>query len=215
LETTISSFYNDFRLAKSPIGIGDFGMYIRLLNAAPDIQGLWAIAPMPGVEQNGEVVRYAPGAQTANVVFQKSAKQTEAWRLLSWWSSTQTQIEFQNYLLSTLGREYMWNSANSAAFAASGFNEADMDIILEQWSWLKELPKVPGSYQVELEISNVWNAVVLNRANLRTRLNDGLITADREIRKKMAEFGYMDKQGNVLKEYRIATVEQIRAWKGE
>jgi ABC-type glycerol-3-phosphate transport system substrate-binding protein len=215
LETTISSFYNDFRLAKSPIGIGDFGMYIRLLNAAPDIQGLWAIAPMPGVEQNGEVVRYAPGAQTANVVFQKSTKQTEAWRFLSWWSSTQTQIEFQNYLLSTLGREYMWNSANSAAFAASGFNEADMDIILEQWSWLKELPKVPGSYQVELEISNVWNAVVLNRANLRTRLNDGLITADREIRKKMAEFGYMDKQGNVLKEYRIATVEQIRAWKGE
>lgn len=215
LETTISSFYNDFRLAKSPIGIGDFGMYIRLLNAAPDIQGLWAIAPMPGVEQNGEVVRYAPGAQTANVVFQKSSKQEEAWRFLSWWSSTSTQIDFQNYLLSTLGREYLWNSANSAAFAASGFSETDMDIILEQWSWLKELPKVPGSYQVELEISNVWNAVVLNRANLRTRLNDGLITADREIRKKMAEFGYMDKQGNILKPYQIATVEQIRAWKGE
>jgi len=215
LETTISSFYNDFRLAKSPIGIGDFGMYIRLLNAAPDIQGLWAIAPMPGVEQDGEVVRYATGAQTANVIFEKSAKKTEAWRFLTWWSATQTQIDFQNYLLSTLGREYLWNSANSAAFAASGFNEADMDIILEQWSWLKELPKVPGSYQVELEISNVWNAVVLNRANLRTRLNDGLITADREIRKKMAEFGYMDKQGNVLKNYQIATIAQIRAWKGE
>lgn len=215
LETTISSFYNDFRLAKSPIGIGDFGMYIRLLNAAPDIQGLWAIAPMPGVEQDGEVVRHAPGAQTANVIFAKTDKTTEAWRFLAWWSATQTQIDFQNYLLSTLGREYLWNSANGAAFAASGFNDADMDIILEQWSWLKELPKVPGSYQVELEISNVWNAVVLNRANLRTRLNDGLITADREIRKKMAEFGYMDKQGNVLKDYQIATVAQIRAWKGE
>jgi ABC-type glycerol-3-phosphate transport system substrate-binding protein len=214
LETTVSNFYNDFRLARSPIGVGDFGMYIRLLNAAPDIQGLWGIAPMPGVEQDGEVVRYAPGAQTANVIFEKNDKKAESWAFLKWWSSTETQVDFQNYLLSTLGREYLWNSANRAAFEASGYEEADMEVILEQWDWLKELPKVPGSYQVELEISNVWNSVVLERANLRVRLNDALITADREIRKKMAEFGYMDKSGAILKDYVIADLALIRSWTG-
>ncbi|MDZ4196615.1 MAG: extracellular solute-binding protein, partial [Candidatus Izemoplasmatales bacterium] len=31
LDTTVTNFYNDFRLGTSPIGVGDFGMYIRLL----------------------------------------------------------------------------------------------------------------------------------------------------------------------------------------
>jgi len=212
LDTTVSNFYNDFRLGSCPIGVGDFGMYIRLLNAAPDIQGLWGIAPMPGVEREGVVDRSATGAQTANVIFAQSEKQAEAWAFLKWWGSTATQMSFQSYLLSTLGKEYLWNSANSAAFAAAGYDPEDMDVILEQWSWLRELPKVPGSYQVELEISNIWNSVVLDRENLRVRLNDALIVTDREIRKKMAEFGYMDKQGNVLRPYVKADVALIDAW---
>jgi ABC-type glycerol-3-phosphate transport system substrate-binding protein len=215
LETTVSNFYNDFRLGTCPIGIGDFGMYIRLLNAAPDIQGLWGIAVMPGVEKEGGVIdRSSPGAQTANVIFANSDRSDDSWAFLTWWASTETQVSFQSYLLSTLGREYLWNSANIEAFAAAGYDAGDMEVILSQWEWLRELPKVPGSYQVELEISNIWNSVVLERANLRVRLNDALIVTDREIRKKMAEFGYLDKQGNIIRPYVKADVSLIRSWLG-
>ncbi|MBN2540533.1 MAG: extracellular solute-binding protein [Bacilli bacterium] len=213
-DTTVTSFYNDFRLGLSPVGVADFGMYILLQNAAPDIQGLWKIALLPGVDDGtGHVDRSAPGAQTANMIFANTDKKTESWQFLQWWSSTATQTDFANLLLSTLGTEYMWNSANTSAFEALNINENDLSIILNQWTHLRELPKVPGSYQVELEISNIWNSVVLDRENLRVLLNDSIIRMDKEIQKKMTEFGYMDKYGNILKPYVLASTDQIIAWK--
>lgn len=214
MDTTVTSFYNEFRLGISPIGVGDFGMYITLLNAAPDIQGLWKIALLPGVErEDSSIDRSAPGAQTANMIFKNTDKQDESWAFLKWWSSTEVQIEFESLLLSTLGKEYLWNSANLEAFESLNMNEDDLSIILEQWSFLKEIPKVPGSYQVELEISNLWNSVVLDRENLRVLLNDGIIKMNKEIQKKMSEFGYMDKAGNILKPYNLAQTSIIQVWK--
>jgi ABC-type glycerol-3-phosphate transport system substrate-binding protein/GTP cyclohydrolase III len=214
LNPTVTSFYNEFRLALSPIGVADFGMYILLQNAAPDIKGLWKIAPMPGVMQtDGTVNRSAPGAQTANMIFKNTKMKAESWKFLQWWSSTKTQVQYENLLLSTLGTEYMWNSANTDAFKALNINPGDLNIILNQWADLRELPKVPGSYQVELEISNIWNAVVLNRENMRVLLNDAIISMDNEIHKKMAEFGYMDKQGNILQPYYLASTSTIDKWK--
>lgn len=213
MDVTVSSFYNDFRLGTCPIGVGDFGMYVTLLNAAPDIQGLWSIALLPGVEKDGGTIdRSAPGAATANIVFANTESPDESWEFLRWWASTPTQVTFENLLLSTLGKSYMWNSANVAAFLAAGYTASDVDVIVEQWSWLRELPKVPGSYQVELEISNLWNSVVLERANLRVELNDAVIRANKEIRKKMSEFGYADKAGNILKPYLLANRSLIDGW---
>ncbi|XMB72298.1 extracellular solute-binding protein [Mycoplasmatota bacterium WC30] len=213
LDTQVSSFYNDFRLGLSPIGVADFGMYSLLLNAAPDIQGLWKIALLPGVDNGTSIDRSAPGAQTANMIFKNTDMETESWEFLKWWSSTETQSTFSSMLLSTLGKEYLWNSANIEAFESLSINEDDLDIILEQWSYLREIPKVPGSYQVELEISNIWNNVVIDRENLRVLLNDSIIRMDKEIHKKMSEFSYMDKYENILKPYNLATVSVIRKWK--
>ena len=212
MDVQVSSFYNDFRLGLSPIGVGDFGMYVTLLNAAPDIQGLWSIAPLPGVLKGDVVDRSAPGAQTANMVFKNSDKTDESWEFLKWWSSTSVQTQFSSLLLSTMGKEYLFNSANMEAFRNLNLATEDIDIILAQWNWLKELPKVPGSYQVELEISNLWNSVVLDRANLRVGLNDGIIKMNKEIVKKMAEFSYMTPDGTILKPYVAASVAQIKEW---
>jgi len=215
MDVQVSSFYNDFRLGLSPIGVGDFGMYITLLNAAPDIQGLWQVALLPGVDKGDTIDRSAPGAQTANMIFANSDMQEEAWAFLKWWSSTDTQATFASLLLSTLGKEYMWNSANLDAFKLSNLNEDDISIVLEQWTWLRELPKVPGSYQVELEISNLWNSVVLDRANLRVGLNDGIIKMNKEIQRKMSEFDFVDEYGNILKPFIAASISQIEAWIAE
>jgi len=213
VDVTVSSFYNDFRLGLCPIGVGDFGMYTTLLNAAPDIQGLWKIALLPGIEQEDSTIdRSATGAQTANMIFKNTDKLNESWEFLKWWSSTDTQSTFSSLLLSTLGKEYLWNSANVEAFQTLNMNADDLAIVLEQWTYLKELPKVPGSYQVELEISNLWNSVVINRENLRVGLNDGIIKMNKEIMKKMSEFGYVDKYGNIIMAYEKASLSQIEEW---
>ncbi|MFZ9139450.1 MAG: extracellular solute-binding protein, partial [Bacilli bacterium] len=65
LPLEVGSFYNEFRYGRLPIGIGDFGMYISLLHAAPEIAGLWNIAPLPGIEQNGVVNRSFDGSSTS------------------------------------------------------------------------------------------------------------------------------------------------------
>ncbi len=218
----VPSFFNSFRYSSIPIGIGDFGMYLQLMNAASDISGLWNIALVPGIEhevynletnQTETVInRSMSGAQQSSVIFEKSEKKAEAWEFLSWWMSTDTQLMFSNTLLNTLGTRYLWNSANLEAFEQFSWNEDHKAIILEQWTHLKEIPKIPGSYIIEREISNTWNSVVYDDANLRSTVSDALIKIDKELARKMKEFGYLDAKGNIIKPFNLPTRELIEGW---
>lgn len=218
----VASFFNSFRYSSIPIGIGDFGMYLQLMNAASDISGLWNIALVPGIEhekfnpetnQTETVInRSMSGAQQASVIFDKSEKKEEAWEFLSWWMSTDTQLMFSSTLLNTLGTRYLWNSANLEAFEQFSWNEEHKAIILEQWTHLKEIPKIPGSYIIEREISNTWNSVVYDDANLRSTISDAIIKIDKELARKMKEFGYLDAKGNMIKPFNLPTREEIEGW---
>ncbi len=221
----VPSFFNSFRYAQIPIGIGDFGMYLQLMNAASDISGLWEIALVPGVMHetydpvldtySQEIKRYMPGAQQAGVIFEKSTKKDDAWRFLSWWMSTETQILFSETLVNTLGTRYLWNSANMEAFAQFRWNEAHKEIILEQWTHLKEVPKIPGSYIVEREISNTWNRVVFEDANLRSTVSDATLKINKELNRKMIEFGYVNSRGESIRPFIVPKVEDIMRWYDE
>lgn len=218
----ITSFFNSFRYGTVPIGIGDFGMYLQLTNAASDIRGLWDIALVPGVEQsvyNEETSSYEtvinrsmPGAQQASVIFEKSEQKEEAWEFIQWWMSTETQTNYSETLINTLGSRYMWNSANVDAFSNLRINENHKTIILEQWQSLKETQKIPGSYIIEREISNIWNSVVYEDANLRSAVSDAIIKIDKEIDRKMVEFGYLDTNGTVIKEFILPTKLTVEGW---
>lgn len=218
----VPSFFNSFRYASIPIGIGDFGMYLQLMNAASDIRGLWEIALVPGIEHevynetsdSYETVinRSMGGAQQASIIFEKSDQKENAWKFLSWWMSTETQILYADTLINTLGTRYLWNSANLEAFEELRWNEAHKQVILEQWNHLKEVPKIPGSYIIEREISNTWTSVVYEDANLRSSVSDAIIKIDKEVRRKMIEFGYLDRQGNIIKPFILPTKEEILRW---
>lgn len=217
----IPSFFNSFRYQTIPIGIGDFGMYLQLMNAAADISGLWEIALVPGVEREIEnptgenetiIDRSMPGAQQAAVIFDASTRKEDAWEFLSWWMRTETQILFYETMLNTLGTRYLWNSANLEAFESFRWNEGHKEIILEQWSHLKEVPRIPGSYIIEREISNTWNKVVYDDANLRAGVSDAMIKIDRELTRKMIEFGYLDQQQNRIRPFIVPTREDILRW---
>ncbi len=108
------------------------------------------------------------------------------------------------------GPEYMWNTANMAAFEELSFPENHKKIILEQWGWMKEIPSHPAGYMVEREISNAWTDVVMNGEGIRIAVDKAAITANREIIRKMEEFGYI-KDGKVVKTYQIPSIENIKA----
>ncbi|GEM01033.1 ABC-type glycerol-3-phosphate transport system, substrate-binding protein [Halolactibacillus halophilus] len=208
----VPNFYNHFRYTTLPIGIAEFGTYVQLTAAAPEISGWWDIAPHPGVEQeDGTVERFATGSGQSMMMFEGSGKKHEAWELMKWWGATETQTEFAATLQTLYGPEYMWNTANVESFKQLPWPEEHKEVILEQWDYLLEVPKTPYSYMVEREISNVWNSVVFNGEITRSAVDDSIVNINRELRRKLEEFGYIE-DGEKVKPYRIPTIELIEGW---
>ena len=60
-----------------------------------------------------------------------------------------------------------------------------------------------------------FNDIVVNGKTLRIRIDDMVKTVNRETERKLEEFGYIDSDGNVLKEYIIPSVDVVREILGE
>ncbi|MGI6782537.1 MAG: extracellular solute-binding protein [Acholeplasmataceae bacterium] len=210
LPLEVGSFYNSFRYGDIPIGIGDFGMYVRLLHAAPEIAGLWKIAVLPGMlRPDGVVDRSYDGASTSGIIFENSQKKEDAWKFLDWWTCDNTQLNYANNLINSMGPEYMWNTSNVKAFKEMAWDEHDKEVFLSQWEWVNDTEKTPASYMIERELSNAWNRVVFDGINVRTAIEDATVIVNKEITRKMKEFGYLDKNGNPIKNYKIPTKERL------
>ena len=128
--------------------------------------------------------------------------------------STETQVDFQRQLILNYGLEYLWNSANLEAFAHAPVPEEHKEVILEQWEWLQEPLRLPGSYMQERELSNAWNRIVFDGVNPRVAIDSSVVTINREIARKMEEFGYLE-DGQVIRDFRIPTIETIESWMDE
>lgn len=206
------SFYQDFRYGTLPIGISNVTDYIKLMTAAPEIGGLWGIDLYPAtVLPDGTQNRYTTGSAQTSIMFRNTNQPQEAWEFLKWWMSTETQSEFQEQLILNYGREYLWFSANLEAFSQLDIPEEHKAVILEQWQWVQEPVRLPGSYMQERELSNIWNRIVFNGVNPRVAIDRSVIIINREITRKMEEFGYLE-DGQRVREFTIPTIETVRAW---
>lgn len=227
-----ANFYQHFRNGDYPIGISDYFTYSLLINAAPEIENSWKIALVPGVEdEDGVVQRQTAGAAQNSIIFKSEDTDPEiiltdsenskagdtmkreeaAWRYLEWWMSTETQVEFGTILQTTYGKEYIWNSANIEAFSQLPWKSRDREVILEQMQWITESPRIPGTYMLERELSNAYISVVVQGEPLRTTLDSAVKLMNRETERKLKEFKYLDNSGNVIKEYKVPTIDTVKA----
>jgi len=207
-----ANFYDSFRYGNLPIGVSNFETYIKLMTAAPELVGLWDIDLYPAtVLEDGTQNRYATGSAQSSIIFGKTTKPEESWEFLKWWMSTDTQVSFQERLIVNYGQTYLWNSANLEAFKLAPIPREHKEVILEQWQWLQEPAKIPGSYMQEREISNAWNRIVFNGVNPRIAIDDSIVIINREITRKMEEFGYLQ-NGVKVKEFSVPTIDMVRRW---
>lgn len=213
LPVDIPNFYQHFRNGDLPIGIADFNAYNLIKNAAPEIANSWSIALVPGVvdPETGEIYRYMSGGAESTVMFASDeTREQQAWQFMDWWSSADVQAEFGQMLQIMYGDEYIWPTANIEAFGKLPFPTAHKDIIMEQAQHILEAPRLLGSYMMEREISNAFNDIVVNGYTLRSRIDKAVKTVERETERKLEEFGYIDSEGNVLKEYWVPSVDAVR-----
>ena len=212
MDFEVNSFYQSFRDGTLPIGTSNYGMYNLLMNAAPELADKWGIALYPGMtDENGVVQRWTSGAEQSCFIFDNTNMPQESWQFLSWWMSEETQTEFAYTLQSTLGNEYMWNSANVDAFMNSPWPTEHKQIIAEQMNWIYETPRNPGSYMVERELSNAINAVALEGQNLRAALDEAIKRIDRELERKLEELGRLE-NGELTQPFIVPDINTIKEW---
>ncbi|RIX53155.1 extracellular solute-binding protein [Paenibacillus nanensis] len=213
MEKQVPSFYQHFRTGTMPIGISDYNMYVQLAAAAPELNGRWGIALIPGVEkQDGTVSRWAGGLQTTGVIFQESKKKEQAWAFLKWWISTDTQVRYGSDLEAINGVSFRWNTANVEAFVRLPWKREDANVILQQWAWYKEKENPPGGYFMGRELNNAWVRSVIDGMNYRASLESAILDINRELRRKQQEFGFIDENGQPLKSLDFPVVKE--PWDG-
>lgn len=210
---TTANFFQDFRYGTLPIGVSNIiETYVKLVTAAPEIGGLWNIAPYPATTlPDGTQKRYATGSAQTSIMFANTDKPQEGWEFLKWWLSTETQAEFQEQIVLNYGIEYLWFSANLEVLPYMNLPEEHKAVIREQWRWLQEPVRLPGSYMQERELSNVWNRIVFDGLNPRVAIDRSIISINREIRRKMEEFGFLVDNERV-RELTIPTIETVQSW---
>ncbi|MBB3111415.1 ABC-type glycerol-3-phosphate transport system substrate-binding protein [Paenibacillus phyllosphaerae] len=213
IDREVPSFYQHFRNGTMPIGISDYNMYVQLAAAAPELNGRWGIALLPGVQQSdGTISRWAGGGQRTGVIFEKSKKQEEAWQFLKWWLSTETQEQYGSDLEAMNGVAFRWNTSNVEAFQRLPWKREDAEVILEQWKWYKDIPNVPGGYFLDRELNNAWVRSVVGAANYMSSLEQAVRDINRELLRKQQEFGFIDTTGKQVKALDVPVVN--RPWEG-
>ncbi|MFB0843272.1 extracellular solute-binding protein [Paenibacillus oleatilyticus] len=209
LPTEVPSFYMHFRSGDMPVGIADYNTYMQLLVAAPELAGSWEIAPIPGVKRkDGTVVRWSGGNLSSGMIFRSSERRQDAWEFLKWWTSTETQSRFGSEIELLNGVEFRWNTANVEAFKKLPWPEKESKAILDQWKWYKEMPNVPGGYFTPRELNFAWTRTVLQNQNYREMLEKAVFQIDSELKRKQREFGFVDKQGSIVRKLKVPDITQ-------
>lgn len=212
LPEQVASFYNSFRYNQLPIGIVAFSLYLQIKNAAPELIGQIALANNPGTRQaDGTINRSFVANGSAGIILADTKKAAESWEFFKWWMSTEVQTTYAYALQSTYGPEYVWLSGNIAAVGQSPIEEQDKAVILDQIEWLVDVPRTPGQYMLERGLSDIWNKAVFDGTPTGVAIDQQVILINRENRRKMMEFGFIDQLGNVAKPYIIRDPAWIKA----
>ncbi len=186
---TTASFYNRFRVGTMPIGIEVYTQYTTLKEAAPEIDGRWGIALVPGVEENGAVNHTVSGSGTGCAIMAGSEHKAEAWEFLKWWTSADTQLRYNNNVESILGSVARTTTATQAAFEGMAWDPADLQILLKQRENIAEIPEVAGSYYVSRAVDQAFWSVINGEEAPKDSLTEWAEIANNEIERKIKQYG--------------------------
>ena len=189
-------FFSRFRTGTMPMAIASYTTANTLAAAAPELDGLWEIAPIPGVKKpDGTVDRSEGATGTGAVLVAASREQEAAFSFISWWVSEEVQAEFGLALENLMGAAARWPTANTGAFRRMKWTLPRQNALLEQWKYVKDIPQLPGNYITNRNLSFAFRAAVYHKKNQREVLNAYNKEINKEIKRKWAEFGYGPAEG--------------------
>jgi ABC-type glycerol-3-phosphate transport system substrate-binding protein len=181
-------FYNRFRVGVTPLGISNYTVYTTLDQTAPEIEGKWGIALIPGVEQeDGSINRSSSGSGTGAIILNDSEHKEEAWEFLKWWTREDVQLRYSRNVESLIGPVGRIATATVDAFSSLSWKSGDRDILMQQWEQVVEVPEVPGSYYLARAVDQAFWAT-LNGDNASESVLRWSNVANDEIKRKIEEY---------------------------
>ena len=182
-------FVDRFRTGETPAALADYTNYNILTVSAPEIRGLWGIAPVPGTLKNCVVDRSVYGAGTSCFILSQSKMPDYGWELLKWWTNEETQSRYSHEMESLLGPSARVPTANKQALERLSWTVEDMRVLREQMSWVRCIEEVPGSYFTPRHLDNAFRKVLRSGDDPRDTLLDYVDVINRELTGKRKEFG--------------------------
>lgn len=200
---------NRFRTGEMPLVINNYPFYSILEVFAPEIKGKWGFTLVPGtMREDGTIDRTIPGgaiaggAGAADMILLDSDLHEEAWEFLKWWSSTETQARYGRELESMLGVAARFPTANLEATHLLPWTIDELNILHEQWQYVKGVPEVPGGYMTGRHLENAFRKVINEQEDSRKMLLDYVRIIEEEIELKRDEFGLETDIDAILDKYK-------------
>ena len=182
-------FANRFRSGQMPLAVAEYTSYNQLSIFAPEIEGLWGMLPIPGVEdEEGIIINTALCSVTGAVILSNSDYQEEAWTFLKWWTDGETQSRYANELETVMGTGARYASANIEAMQSVEWDRSIKEALTKQQNNLAAMPSIAGGYYTTRSYDFAFRDVVYNGKNMRETLADAATEITKEIESKRSEF---------------------------
>ncbi|MBQ7935690.1 MAG: extracellular solute-binding protein, partial [Clostridia bacterium] len=175
------NWYSRFRNGEMPLLSTSYSNITYLQESAPELTGLWDVAPIPGTKDpETGIVNHAEestGMSGCMIVSKtiKTSKNPEqqledAWTFMKWWTSAEIAGEYGNRIEMAIGSVARYTTANVEAFEKIKWTTDEAAIIKEQREWVRENPELVGGYYVSRNIINAFRNVTNNLTNPREKL---------------------------------------------
>ncbi len=182
-------FYSRFRTGTMPLAIQSYGMYITLSVAAPEIAGKWTVCEIPGfVDENGNINNTQTGGGTGASILKDSKHLEEAWAFLKWWTSAEIQASYSQNVENVLGVAGRVASANIEAVTKLSWSNDVLDVLLDSWEDVQELPELPGGYYVPRCVDMAFWNTYNKSENPKDLLLEWNEIANTEISRKIKQY---------------------------
>lgn len=183
-------FYNRFRSGEMPLGIAGYTMYNMLSVAAPEIEGLWRMLPVPGtLKEDGTYDRTTTGGLTGLIVLKGVANRSAAFTFIDWYTGAQAQIDYGLAIENVFGQAGRYDTANLEALKQMNWTDRELASIEQQLQNIRMTPQIPASYYVTRSMTNAFRSVVISGQNPRESLYTYNKDMNEEIARKRLELG--------------------------
>ena len=185
----VFDFFSRFRTGEMPMAIMPYTQVNYLNASAPELKGLWGIAPIPGtLNEDGTVNNTETANGTACIILGNTEQPENAYKFLKWWVSAEAQGRFGVELEQNMGSSARYPTANVEAFEQLPWTKTQSDNLSAQWASVTDVPQIPGNYYITRNVSFAFRAVVYKNENERESLYKYNKEINKEIDRKRKEF---------------------------